>query len=876
MLALFALSLPMGASAASSPMVQVAGNVAPGLAGADRLGDQDGAASIAVQLALKLRNQAELEQLITRFNDPKSPEFGHYLTPPQFAARYGPTPQQVDAAVGFLRSSGLRVTSISSNSLLVSATGPVAVATRALATSLGRYRDRRTRAEFFANDAAPRLPVSLSTVVQAVHGLDNRYHLRRAPVTAGPRLGAGAAGGYTPIQLRTAYGLTTAPLTAADGTGQSIGIFELDGYDQSHIAAYDRQFFNPLPPTPVPVAIDGGATRTPGGQVEVELDIEVAHAMAPGATAVIYEAPNTFAGINDAYSAMVAGGTRTNSTSWGLCEANQGPSETATLHSIFSQAAAQGQTLFAASGDSGAYDCDPTQGGTLSARAVDSPASDPLVTGVGGTSMILNGNNTYAGETAWGGPLTTQPEGSGGGNSNAYAQPTWQSSVHRPQNLSTMRQVPDVALDGDPQTGYAIFSNTNSSGTQAGWTMVGGTSAAAPGWAGFAAVYDQYACVSDRPGLGNANPQLYQAATSTTFLPFNDVTTGNSGNATFWSAAAGWDYATGLGSLRASDLAQALTAGVSAGTAQPHINMIVNGTAGASGPPLGGNLVDVHGCGFRQDTAINPPRPPSVHIGSNASPQVTWIDSTHLRVVVPPHNGGLVDVTVANPSGATDLTRSGYLYAATTGGYSVLNAAGAIYSFGDAQYRGNLLDHGYPGPAVGLAETANGLGYNILTAGGGIYSFGNASYYGNLIDHGFPGPAVALSYTPTGGGYGILTRAGGLYTFGDAQGIYFGNLIDHGYPGAAVSLAYTPTGRGYLILTSSGAIYSFGDAPYFGNLLDHRYPGVAVSLNMTRSGGGYSILTGSGALYSFGDAPYYGNLLDHGYPGPAAAISDTP
>ena len=215
-----------------------------------------------------------------------------------------------------------------------------------------------------------------------------------------------------------------------------------------------------------------------------------------------------------------------------------------------------------------------------------------------------------------------------------------------------------------------------------------------------------------------------------------------------------------------------------------------------------------------------------------------------------------------------------YQSAAVPGGYNILTSAGAIYSFGSAAYRGNLLDHGYPGPAIGLAETPDGGGYNILTTFGGIYSFGNAGYYGNLIDHGYPGPAVALSMTPSGRGYAIVTSFGGFYTFGDAH--YFGNLLDHGFPGPAVSFSYTPSGRGYAILTESGALYTFGDAPYFGNLLDGGFPGPAVSLAYTPSGAGYTILTASGAIYTFGDAAYRGNLLDHGYPGPAVALSTTP
>ena len=207
-----------------------------------------------------------------------------------------------------------------------------------------------------------------------------------------------------------------------------------------------------------------------------------------------------------------------------------------------------------------------------------------------------------------------------------------------------------------------------------------------------------------------------------------------------------------------------------------------------------------------------------------------------------------------------------------TGGYNILTSFGGIYSFGNATYYGNLIDHGYPGPTVGLAETQRGHGYEILNTSGAIYSFGDAGYFGSLLDHHYPGRGVAISMTPSGGGYAILTAAGAIYSFGDAG--YFGNLLDHGYPGPAVSLAYTASGHGYWILTASGAIYSFGDALYHGNLLDHGYPGPATG--MATSPQGYSILTQAGAIYSFGDAVYHGNLLDHGYPGPAVAMAATP
>jgi hypothetical protein len=122
-------------------------------------------------------------------------------------------------------------------------------------------------------------------------------------------------------------------------------------------------------------------------------------------------------------------------------------------------------------------------------------------------------------------------------------------------------------------------------------------------------------------------------------------------------------------------------------------------------------------------------------------------------------------------------------------------------------------------------------GYSILTRAGGIYSFGTATYWGNLIDHHYPGSAIGLAYTSTGNGYWILTTSGALYSFGDAA--YYGNLIDHGYPGVAASLAAAKDGKGYGILNTGGGLYTFGSQPYLGNLIDHCYPGPAVALSNT-------------------------------------------
>ncbi|GAC1327502.1 MAG: hypothetical protein NVSMB17_01600 [Candidatus Dormibacteria bacterium] len=272
-------------------------------------------------------------------------------------------------------------------------------------------------------------------------------------------------------------------------------------------------------------------------------------------------------------------------------------------------------------------------------------------------------------------------------------------------------------------------------------------------------------------------------------------------------------------------------------------------------------------------------------VPSNESVTVDSAARTATLGCLPSSNGFTFTVTASNRNGAgaastasnrvtTVAPAPGTPAPGRTRGYSVLTTPGGIFSFCNAQYYGNLLDHGYPGPAVGLSQTADGGGYNILTTSGAIYSFGNAPYMGNLLDHGYPGPATALSFTPDGAGYAILNAGGGIYNFG--RSYYYGNLIDHHYPGTAVGLSYTATGAGYYILTREGGIYSFGDAGYYGNLIDHGYAGEAKSINVAVDGKGYGIMTTTGSFFTFGSQPYYGSIVDHGYPGPAEAIANTP
>jgi kumamolisin len=559
-------------SAAAEPLAQL-GAGPPALSHSDRLADADAAQQIQVQLALNLRDPAGLKDLVNRVSDPSSPDYGHYLTPQQVGDRFGPTPQQVQAAAGYLQASGLIVTSSSPGSILVEASGTIGAVRGAMHTSIGKYRDRADGREFYANDGPPSLPQSLATAVQAVHGLDNqaiRHH------SANPSACCASAP-YSPGKIRTGYNFTSAPLSGTSGSGQTMGLMELNTFSQSNVSNFDTTY-GLTPPTPSVQLVPGApfevVSSTNGGEIEVELDIEVMQGIAPGANILVFEAPNSNSGVNNAYSCMwnpqalgsgsngcpnrnSAAHAPSNSTSWGLCEQDQGFSETQTLDTIFQSAAASGHSFYAASGDLGTND------GCSTTPAVDSPASDPFVTGAGGTKLQLDAStNAWSSEGAW--PAEPSANlGSGGGLSVQFARPSWQAGPGVANAFSNgKRQVPDISSDSDPVTGFSIYTCSSSSGSNCvpKWLSIGGTSAAAPAWAAWTAIYNAYETQTCRPLLGFANPALYNAFQNPGSLqPFHDITSGsNLNNAPFLTPTVGWDYLTGIGSFNASDLAQSL------------------------------------------------------------------------------------------------------------------------------------------------------------------------------------------------------------------------------------------------------------------------------------------------------------------------------
>jgi kumamolisin len=284
---------------------------------------------------------------------------------------------------------------------------------------------------------------------------------------------------------------------------------------------------------------------------EVALDIDMVLALASGVSQIlIYDGVNSGLGILDLYNRIATDNTaKVVSTSWGAHEL-QSPALDASESTIFQRMATQGQSFYAASGDSGAFD----DGVTVS---VDDPASQPFATGVGGTG--LTGSVAAPSERAWnscgtGKCLQTSGGSSGGGVSAVWPIPSYQAGVTGLAS-QTMRNVPDVSLNADPNTGYAVYVG---GAFMPPPSAIGGTSAAAPLWAAFTALLNQASASAGTGNLGFANPTLYQLATgaSTYAANFNDPTTGDNGN---YSAHAGYDNVTGFGSFKGGTLINSLT-----------------------------------------------------------------------------------------------------------------------------------------------------------------------------------------------------------------------------------------------------------------------------------------------------------------------------
>ena len=533
-----ALALAALVHPASADMSRVTkrGSLSPLVARARDRGRAPRADRHRVVVGLSLRQREALEAFLADVQDPASPRYHQFLTQDEFNALYAPDPGDEEAVVAHLEQSGLTVTDRAPNRLLVGAVGSTEDLERAFGVELHAldYRGRR----HFAAMGEPSLPADIAASVVGVIGLDDLVephpHFVSATPVAAPRA----------MLTSPPHCCSLAPLDIAhlyddggtyDGSGETIVIAGAYAWSDGDNIGFDAQWSLPALPAGSGQVCTGPAASaacqfSSSNSIEVALDAEYAHGVAPNARIINYMAKTTnLVDFTTAYNRIVTDNPgHIVTTSWGACEADIPAGTLNADDAIFANANAIGQSWFAASGDSGSRDCNNT-------LSVDNPASSPHVIGVGGTtptcsSGLTSGTPTcggYGSESAW--------SGSGGGIST-FARPSFQTACGVP--AGSKRLVPDVALEADPSPGNYILKGGS-------WFIVAGTSVAAPEWAGFLAELDQRA---GGTGFGNPGALLYGLCGTSAF---HDVTSGSNGD---YSATAGYDMVTGLGSLAADTL----------------------------------------------------------------------------------------------------------------------------------------------------------------------------------------------------------------------------------------------------------------------------------------------------------------------------------
>jgi len=514
-----------------------------------------------VSIVLPLRNQAGLTALLSGLYDPSSPGYRRYLSVEQFTEQFGPTTQDYQAVVDFAQSNGLTVTATPANRLLVPVTGTVAQIEKAFNVSMKVYRHPTERRTFFSPDREP----SLNLVVPVAHiaGLNN-FSIPRPMLTKAPAgqtsavTGSGPGGWYLGSDMRAAY----YGGTALTGSGQAVGLVEFDGYKLSDV---NLTFSNAGQSYSVPInnVLLDGATGAPvyGDDGEQVLDIVQAIGMAPGLSQVRVYIGNNDADILNAMATENIAQQLSISWTWN-------PDDPSTDEIFFQEFAAQGQTLFAASGDGGGFD--PLEDNFY-------PAEDAYATAVGGTDLVTNGaGGSWSSETAW--------DFSGGGISpDSIPIPSWQANVANAANggSTTLRNVPDVAMEADTDNYHCDMGAC---------AAAGGTSFAAPRWAGFVALVNQQAAANGNPTVGFISPAIYAIGESSSYNnDFNDITVGSNDvgdiGVVTYNAAPGYDLVTGLGSPAGQNLINALAPPAGAGfqlSASPTSLTINPGSAGAT------------------------------------------------------------------------------------------------------------------------------------------------------------------------------------------------------------------------------------------------------------------------------------------------------
>jgi subtilase family serine protease len=491
------------------------------------VGHLPSAQRLSLAISLPLRNQPELDDLLQQLYDPQSPSYHKYLSVQEFTERFGPVEADHAAVLQYAQANGLAVIDTPANRMVLDVEGPAANIENAFHVTLGMYQHPTENRTFHAPDREP--TIDLDVPLLHISGLDD-FSLPQpknivSSVKSKQATGSGPGGSFLGSDLRAAYYLSL------NGAGQSVGLFEFRGYEMSDIDLYFNNINQPLKVPIKGISVNGASLTCPPSScndIEQSLDIEQAISMAPGLSQLrVYVGKSNVSVFNQMAADNIS---KTLSCSWGWAD------NESSLDPIFKEMAAQGQTVFVATGDSG----------SSTPANVVWPADDPYVTAVGGTVLTTkSAGGAWASETGW-------KNSAGMPSPNGVPIPSWQqlagvitSSNH---GSTTLRNIPDVASESNPSQYVCASGICRNQG--------GGTSYAAPLWASLIAMVNEQAAANGEATIGFFNSVLYAIGTGSSFdSDFHDITSGSNGK---YSAVVGYDLVTGWGSPKGVDLINAL------------------------------------------------------------------------------------------------------------------------------------------------------------------------------------------------------------------------------------------------------------------------------------------------------------------------------
>jgi uncharacterized protein (TIGR03437 family) len=716
-------------------LLPLAGNVNPRATAASDQGPVDPATKLNyVQLMLKpsAAQQTDLNNLLSDQQNPRSPNFRKWLTPEQYAERFGVSPADIAKITQWMQSQGFDIITVARGRRYIAFNATAQQIQTALKTEIHHYRvDGELH---FANATAPSVPAAIQPLVLSFLGLDDFQPKPALHGKAVKRRYTGAGGGHvvTPGDLAIIYDLLPVYQQNVTGSGEYIAVIGQSDVELSDIASFRQDFglsSNPPQLILVPGSTDPGLVS--GDEGESDLDLEYAGGMAPDATVLFVYSTGVYKSFSYAVDQALAPVV---SYSYAGCELNVDSSVAQTVRTLAQQANAEGITWVVAAGDDGAAMCDTTE--ATHGLSVSLEAALPEATGVGGTmftggngywSTVNSGNGSsalsYIPETVWNESTDSQLSAGGGGYSIFFGQPSWQTGDGI--IAGNARGVPDVSLTAAPNDDpYATIESGQPE-------EIGGTSASTPVFAGIVLLLNQWLGTN---GLGNINPSLYfMAGSNSSVNDFHDITNGSnavpcvigspncSSGSMGYYAAPGWDPASGIGSIDAYNMFGDWTVGAG----YPQITSVLNGASftntglspGQFFTIFGSNLGPANGQGLELDQNGNVATYLSgfaVTVNGTAAP-LLYVSPTQINAIAP--------YEIANDVGQFASVEV-YDNNASSGGFNVqvVAAAPSIFPLGNGQ--GAILNQNYSvnGPnnpaARGSLISIYGTGQGQTSPGG--------------------------------------------------------------------------------------------------------------------------------------------------------------